>query len=368
MKTAILYTTLLTVVLAFLVMPSLAAAVPGEGIVFDSASGNYNITYWEEVSDDTGHDLSGLSKATFEPATKIDPVISSSIKMDENKQMVYRYKLSNGMKSKQMLVRFVFDLTGNINASRPLLKPISGTPPDKQSILADLIAGVQALDTPSGWDGAAVPNFSGLRISWSYLRTNFDITQGVKPGASQSGFGFSSQDLPGIGIAQLQGNVKVYGLQFSGEGVDPGSDIGKQALQLVKNNFVPHSAAVPTIAVPTPFDPAVLLERIQTHMHTWIGMKLLDATFSSQLDSYFQSAISAYRLNQPQVGKKQIQTMLALINKEHTDLGRDEEHESDKTHEKNDDRKSVLIDRLAARVLDFDLKYVTKRMGGDKDD
>ena len=50
------------------------------------------------------------------------------------------------------------------------------------------------------------------------------------------------------------------------------------------------------------------------------------------------------------------------------DLGRDEEHESHKSQEKNDDRKSALIDRLAARVLDFDLKYVLKRAGGDKDD
>jgi hypothetical protein len=267
-----------------------------------------------------------------------------------------------------MLVRFVFDLTGNINASRPLLKPISGSPPDKQSILADLIAGVQALDTPSGWDGAAVTNFNGLRISWSYLRTNFDVTQGVKPGASQNGFGFASQDLPGVWTAQLQGNVKVYGLQFSGEGLDPTSEIGKQALQLERNNFVPRNAAVPTIAVPDPFGPAVVLERIQAHTHTWIAKQLLDATFSAQLDRYFQSAISAYRLNQPKVGKKQIQTMRELIKKEQPDLGRDEEHENDKTQEKNDDRKSALIDRLAARVLDFDLKYVTKRMDGDKDD
>jgi len=130
----------------------------------------------------------------------------------------------------------------------------------------------------------------------------------------------------------------------------------------------PRNAAVTTIAVPDSFDAAVLLDSIRTQMHTWIGMKLLDATFSSQLDRYFQSAISAYRLNQPKVGKKEIQTMRALIKKEHEDMGRDEEHESEKSQEKNDDRKSALIDRLAARVLDFDLEYVMKRAGGDKDD
>jgi hypothetical protein len=100
-----------------------------------------------------------------------------------------------------------------------------------------------------------------------------------------------------------------------------------------------------------------------------IAMSLLDPVFSSQLDRYFQSAISAYRLNQPKVGKKEIQAIRELIEKEQHDLGRDEEHESDKSQEKNDDRKSqsALIDRLAARVLDFDLEYVTKRTGRDKD-
>ena len=122
---------------------------------------------------------------------------------------------------------------------------------------------------------------------------------------------------------------------------------------------------VPTIAVSNPFDAAVLLERIQTQTHSWIDKQLLDAAFSSQLDRSFQSAISACRLNQPRVGKQEIQTMRKLIEKEQPNMGRDEEHESDKNQEKNGDQKSALIDRLAARVLDFDLEYVTKRMDDD---
>ena len=368
MKQKYLNTVLLAVACTFLYMPILAEAVPGEGIVFDPISGNYEVTYWDEVSDDAGNDLSGLSVATFEPATKIDPVVTSSIRLNQNWQINYRYKIKNGAKSKQPLLNFWFDLTGNISASRPLSKPQPGVLPDKQSILADLIAGENALTTPPGWRGGAIENLDGLRISWSYLRTNFDVSQGIQPGNIQGGFSFLSRDLPGVGTAQLQGNVKVYGLNFSGEGPDPYTDIGKQASQLEKNNFVPRNAAVPSIAVPDPFDAAVTLERIQAQMHSWIGMNLLDATFSSQLDRSFQSAISTYRLNQPRVGKQEIQTMRELLKKEHEDLGRDEEHESDKNHEKNDDRKSALIDRLAARVLDFDLKYVTKRAAGDKDE
>ena len=191
-----------------------------------------------------------------------------------------------------------------------------------------------------------------------------DSKAGIQPNGYQKGFGFTSQSLPGLGVAQFEGASGVHN-GFSGEGPDPSSDISKQIQALYQNDFVPRNAAVPTIPVPDPFDAAVTLERIQTQMHTWITMQLLDPAFSSQLDRSFQSAISAYRLNQPKVGKQQIEALRALVKKEQPDLGRDEEHESDKNHEKNDDRKSALIDKLAARILDFDLKYVTKHIDSD---
>jgi hypothetical protein len=193
---------------------------------------------------------------------------------------------------------------------------------------------------------------------------------GIRPGESQQGFGFTSQSLPGLGVAQLKG-VRDGRNGYSGEGPDPSSDISKQIQALYQNDFVTCPAAVPTIAVPNPFDPAVTLEHIQTHMHTWIGMQLLDSAFSSQLDRSFQSAISAYRLNQTKVGKKQIQTMRELIKKEQPDA--DREDDNDGRGEKGegdhkDKNQRALIDKLATRILDFDLDYVMKRMGGDKDD
>jgi len=89
---------------------------------------------------------------------------------------------------------------------------------------------------------------------------------------------------------------------------------------------------------------------------------LLDSAFSTQLDRYFQAAANAYRLNQPKSGNKQLQAMRELLEKQYDDL--EEESEGG-----DDDKKKVsstpVIDKLAARVLDFDLKYVIKRVGGD---
>ncbi len=330
------------------------ALEPGESIVLDPVTGNYTLTYSDELDD--GSKI--LSHATFVPATKIVPTIDSKFYLDKAGMITYSYSVSSGAQSRQILTTVRFDLAGKVVGSQDL--PTDMKTSTVEQALAVLAANQQTLSTPTGWRGAISTNKSGeSRISWHPVRS----AAGIPPKGHLKGFGFSSQSLPGLGVAQFEGNSGVLG--YGGEGPDPDSDIAKQIQVLEQNDFVPRNAAVPAIVVTAPFDAAALLGSIQTQMHKWIAMNLLDATFSTQLDRYFQSAISAYRLNQPQVGKQQIEAMRKLIEKEQPDLGRDEEHESDRNQEKNDDRQAPLIDKLAARVLDFDLSYVTKSMDED---
>jgi hypothetical protein len=330
------------------------AAEPGEGIAFDPITGNYTVSYFVELDD--GSKL--LQKTIFEPATQIDPSMQSKLRLEDANRVMYRYNISNSPFSRQALDTIRFVLSSQIFGSQDL--PTNISPTTETQILSILDANRKALATPLGWNGGIFLNQTGeVRVSWNSMSHT-----GIQPGNSLAGFGFTSADIPGLGTAELEG-IRKRRVTYAGDG--PQGDVKQQFSALRQKDFVPRPAAVPTIAVPSPFDPAVTLERIQTHMHTWIGMKLLDATFSAQLDRSFQSAISAYRLNQPKVGKQQIETMRALVKKEQPNSGQDEEHESDKSQGK-DDGKKTLIDRLAASVLDFDLQYVTKRMGGDKVD
>jgi len=334
-----------------------AQAYPGESIVLDPATGNYTIIYRGDPNS------TELSQTVFVPSTKVVPSIRSSFRIGEKGAIVYRYTVSNGATAKQAIVGVVLD---------QIVDPIVGElpfPADPVTQAADAAydAAIKAaVATPAGWYGdiIRVPNSDGSnlnRIAWT---PNPPIKiGGIPAGRTLTGFGFSSMDLPGVWSSHMDGLGEVLG--FPDEGPVDDSAVLDELNRLRDNDFITRPAAVPMIAVPNPFDAAVLLERIQAQMHTWIAMQLLDTVFSSQLDRSFQSAISAYRLNQPEVGKQEIQTMRELLKKEQPDLGRDEEHESDKNQEKNDDRKSALIDRLAARVLDFDLKYVTKRMDDD---
>lgn len=332
------------------------AALPGESIVLDPNTGDYTLTYFDYPS---APKKARLRQAIFVPATKIDPLVKSRFKLREDGAIAYTYRVSNGLKSRQPLVAMRFDPVTDIVSALPLPKHHQDV--DLNTIAQINAAGMSALAIPDGWTGGSYTSHSGgLRISWSYSNLH-SAADGLAPGKTQDGFGFSSKDIPGIGIVQLDGNSPVP--MFPAEG--PQGELAKEFEAIEQNDFVPRPAAVPTIAVPAPFNAAVLLDRIQTQMHTWVGMQLLDASFSTQLDRYLTAAADAYRRNQPKAGKEHIETLRKMLKKEHENLGRDEEHESEKSQEKNDDKKSAMIDRLAARVLDFDLKYVLKRM--DKD-
>ncbi|MDP2762399.1 MAG: hypothetical protein Q8O64_18695 [Sideroxyarcus sp.] len=328
-------------------------ALPGESIVLNPNTGDYTITYWDYPNSPRKQ----LQQAIFVPSTKIDPLVKSTLKLRDDGVIAYTYRVTNGAISRQSLVAMRFDPVTDIVSALPLPKNEQDVDPNTMEQI--IAAGMDALATPANWNGSSYTSEKGgLRISWSYaiLRS---VNDGLKPGNTQGGFGFTSRDIPGIGIAQLSGHSPVPGWPDEG----PEGDIANEFEKIEQNDFVPRYTVVPAIAVPTPFDPAVTLERIQSHTHTWIGMPLLDATFSAQLDRYFQAAISAYRLNQPKIGKEHIQTMRELIKKEQADADREDDNDDRSEKGGHDDmNKRALIDKLAARVLDFDLKYVLKQM------
>ena len=346
--------------IAALTISFYARAYPGESIVRDPATGNYTITYRGDSNS------TELSQTVFVPSTKIEPTIRSTFRLGEKGAIVYRYTVSNGAMAKQAIVGVVLE---------QIVNPVVGelpfpADPVTQSADAAYDAAIKAaVATPAGWYGGIhrVTNEDGSKLNRIAWRPKPPITTGGIPaGRTLTGFGFSSLDLPGVWPSHMDGIGEVLG--FPDEGPVEDSDVLDELNRLRDNDFITRPAAVPMIAVPNPFDAAVLLERIQTHMHTWLGMQLLDSAFSSQLDRSFQSAISAYRLNQPQVGRKQIQTMRELIKKEQPDADREDDRNGNVEGDHKDKNQRALIDKLAARVLDFDLDYVMKRMGGDQDD
>ncbi len=330
-----------SIVFASLIITSNAYGLSGESIVFDPNTGNYQVTYF-------GSNLSGKKngkvqrQVVYVPATKIQPAVISSLKLNDG-DVVYSYRLNNASSSQQSLASFAVAPVSDIISKTPLKK--HGRDLEAIEKQDEVIS--EALMTPQSWTGLVWShNAGGLQIMWRYYFAN----KGLKAGSSQDGFGFSSKDIPGIGIAQFRGRTPI--LMFVDGG--PTGKIKNQLKDLRRKNFISRTVAVPAISVPKPFDAAVLLERIRSHVGTWSDMRLLDPAFATQVNRHMVAAVKAYKHNQSQAGRKNIESLRQLLEHEHGNLDRDEENAGDKSVK--------TIDRLAARVLDFDLQYVLKRM------
>jgi hypothetical protein len=331
-----------------------AQAYPGENIVRNTA-GDYVITYWN-----TDLEPPGLETTTFITSTKIVPTVQSRFTTDRTGSIVYRYSVSNGIQGKQVLGMIILDPVNSVIGTRDESKMGIATAAESAAAMAIFRANKAALATPAGWDGSVafgdeVPTDNGMRISWS---SSVEHSTGLKPGSTVRGFGFSSYALPDIIVAELTGDAPVHG--WSGEGPDESSEIYNQIEEVIKNNFVPRNVAVPSIPVPVPYDAAVLLDRIRTQVAAWPGKQLLDPVFATHLDRHLVAAANAFRNNQPKAGKENIESLRRMLDHEHNYLDHDDEDNEDTPEHKHATRNT--IDRLAARVLDFDLRYVLKRM------
>jgi hypothetical protein len=323
-----------------------AFAAEGESIVFNSTTGNYLITYYS----DHNHKFKQI---IFVPATKINPTIKNRLKLDSDGIIHYGHTLASAGNSQQIIKMYILDPVSSVT-SRLSDIPLNA-PPGK--IAEDMDDVANYFDTPRLWS-ASMDYSDGqmsFRIGWSRsLKTG-----GLTPG-SQATFGFKSRDLPGIIQAEVYGYAPDS--QKIQEEMDNGDDdFGQQYEELVsRKNFVGRNAAVPTITVPSPFDAAALLDSIRTQVDTWPSKQLLDTAFAAQLDRTMVAAANAFRNNQPKAGREHIESLRRLLDHEHRFLDHDDEDNDDTAEHKAATR--LTIDRLAARVLDFDLRYVLKRM------
>ena len=348
----------------WIVLAHLGATANAQGgVVFNQATGSYTITYQSD---------GGLSETTYIPGGQVAPSVLSAFRLMENKAVVYRYTVANGATAKQAIQIIDLDGLPNPLLGERLLNVYSRGEelvyPSEAEMDEVFAANLRAMATPLNWDsqidrsGAPAPG-----IRWASddtkgnLRWTSDYTKGnlgIAPGNKAGGFGFASMDLPGILPMKLK--ARGSGIVYADEGPADNDPITKQIDQLRDNDFIAKPVAVPVIAVPAPFDAAILLDRIRTQVATWPGKQLLDPAFAAQLDRSMVAAANAFRNNQSRAGREHIESLRRLLDHEHKYLDHDDEDNDDTPEHKAATR--LTIDRLAARVLDFDLRFVLKRM------
>jgi hypothetical protein len=318
-------TTLVFVALGFFACPILYAQ--DEGVSLDPTTGNYVITY-QGLNLESG--TSSWQRVIFVPATKILPSVVSKVRQLDQNTILYSYAVRNNIKSQQTLSAF------GITVSQ---------------------IDTNTLSSPAGWEGQISQNYDniGVRANWRYPRHAAE--DGLDRGQRESGFGFESADLPGIDQMRFRGAAPT--LVFPDEG--PKKEIADQLDVLTDpvKNSVYQIAAVPRISVPAPYDAAVVLTNIQKHLDTdLVSLKLVDPALVAQMDPWFATAIDAAKRNNAEGLRNALQALRRLLKQECADV------DQEGNEAENDDKPvpPARIAKLAARVLNFDLKYVGSRI------
>jgi len=321
-----------------------------ESIVFDAQTGNYIITFEYDGQ---------VQQSIYVPPNKINPVLRSRFSLTPSGDIAYRYTLKNGKDSRQnvesldVLVMSAKGATISTNAPQYL----RSQPTAETALALSADSGKVELSTPAGWRGFVLPNpdGTGLKIGWVHWDDKV-VGMGIPPGTSQSGFGYESRDLPGVGLAGIMGNAP--STSFAGHG--PSQEIADQLTAIRRKvHGVSRPVAVPTFAVPNPFDAVVLLQRLQKHANSdLVGLKLIDPVFAAQLDLWFNGAIDAAKNNNTTALRNALQELRRLLKQECADV----DQEGNETETDDKPVAPARIAKLAARVLNFDLKYVGSRI------
>lgn len=301
-----------------------------ERIVQDSRTSEYVIEY-------IGNDGT-LKTVRWTPATNIQVTVRSRFKQSGDR-INYSYAINNHKNSLQPVLGF-----------RVLIKG---------SMEKDLLA-------PKNWNASVVKNYddptAGVWVSWTPNRTEYSLT----PGESLSGLDMVNTELPGAGMALARGLMSV--LTYPDEGpsgaliefMEDGGFLKKAS------EGVSRLAAVPRIPNPAPFNAVVVLGGIQKHAKDdMAAMQLIDPALLALIDRGLTQAIAAAQGGNTPSLLHEIKSLRKLLKQEYANVDMDDD--GDRDGDDKEKKVKPLIDKLAARVLDFDLKYVEKRVKGDKD-
>lgn len=338
---------------------------PGESVTLEPVTGDYIVTFVGE---------NGVStRSVYDPANKIVPFVVSHFPQDGSEYIAYNYALKNGLVAKQPIVTFWLDYIDYLNSSlQPVRNNAEFASLDWTESLARSKACDEGLSAPATWRGTCKTSESGIRVSFTREGLANKLN-GVPPGQQEAGFGFSSNSLPGVFLAKLQGNNfnwKEGGEPWPGEEdtYRISAALTKKLGEITTNAFILRNIAVPRFGVPNPFNGVPLLEKIRTHVNAWPQQQLMEQGLWRTVDGFLGGAIAALKKSDLTNAVANLAQIRVELRKKYPDL--DMTTVFDDPNAKDlpalpDALKTMLgihDQRLAAKVLDFDVDFVTRRL------
>jgi hypothetical protein len=316
-------------------------------------------------------------RKTYVQQNAISPVLNSTVSGQVSGTWVYRYQVTNRRHAKQLLDSFrIWGI--------PLIYKVPNLPPVTASAFKDPeIEDKQQwaqlavkrnfeksiLKAPRGWTAA-------LRVDEQVGQTSLVWTPGLKDsdpdgiaiGRSQDGFMVLRPELPGVARAKLTGSTEEpWGLDHL-----PETPFWNNKIQEIQSrDFVLVPVLAPVIPIPNPYNAAQLARSLQAHTQTWLKYEHVNAEMQNRLNRQFDVLIPALNNGHQRLAAATIDALIKESRQHQAALSDAMVEADDPQHgsvpkPKNSPQampgRPAAMDRIAARALIFNLRYIRARL------
>jgi hypothetical protein len=231
----------------------------------------------------------------------------------------------------------------------------------------------QQVVAPHGWRGVwNTKSQEFTEYGWFPIRKDEPTGIGVAPGSTQAGFVIRRPELPGAAFAKMQGWVME---PFILGGLPETGPIADAVKQMLEEDALWVPVLVPAIAIPEPYDAAELARRLRAHVQNWQKWEFVSAEVLARLNRQFDVLIPALEINNRSSARAALRELASEVRSHHRRLRDIDGEEKDEEGDEDDNARPVplrgrgvhapgggAVDRVAARALLFDLRYLLKRL------
>ncbi len=305
----------------------------------------------------------------FVPRNQFIPRVRNTVQWNGS-QFTYRYALRNDKNSKQS-ISYMWITNADMKMPDTPLLDESRTFSSDSAQLDEITRNRKLFDayiakyisSPKDWRGriSIGKTLTSSEFGW-FVHPNSPTATEIAPGKTLQGTFIVRPELPGAGLADMQGATEERGRAGDLPDTGPLADAWDA---IEANDILQIPVMLPAIAIPQPYNGAELAKRIKTHVATWLKLGLITQDTLDRLNRSFDSLINAQTYNNLAGTRAAVKEILQEAYSHHRGLDHTKNEEDDEEHDAETVKRkapaTVPLNRVAARALSFDLTYLLTR-------
>lgn len=360
-------------ILSAILISSMCAHAAADSVTRDAQTGDWIFSVTDPESNEQ-------RTWRYVPRNQFQPRIHDALRWN-GQQFEYNYRLHNDRKSKQA-ISFLWVTDARMGmADIPLRDERTITDFSTQAEWWAIGARddkakdaylKKFITDPKGWHGRISVGKQNIARQFGWFANAKNLSSDLAPGQTLRGANVLRPELPGVGIAGMQGDTEERGRAGDLPDTGPLADAWNQ---IAANDELKVPVMVPAVVVPVPYNAAELARRLRAEISYWSALAVARPDVIDRLNRQFEVLIPALELNNKIAVRGAVQTMLIEVFGHHKGMTHRHVDEDDEDHdtealppkgmsdarERKEQPAQPALHRVAARALVFDLVYLLTR-------